>query len=144
MMMKMVWRFVAMAAAYLAFAGQISTDECVAAGISAAALMCLSLIAHRSHGIQFRFDPASTLRQAAAALPKLLTDTLALIPRLLRPGSRTGTMSQEFVANAGSNEDAAWWAVFTLSTSLPPNSFLITRLARPREVIIHRLAEPRQ
>lgn len=142
LMMKIVVQFVLLAAAYLAFAGQLSADECIAAVVTAAMITVLSLIAHRSHKLQFNFSLLVVTRQVTGVLPKLVTDTLTLIPRLLRSGWQTGMMSQEFVANASIPDDAAWWAMFTLTTSLPPNSYVISRLTRPGEVIMHRLAEP--
>jgi hypothetical protein len=144
MMIKLALRFVLIVAAYLAFAGQVSIDECVAAVASASAVTLLSLFAHRLHPTQFHFSPAVVACQVLAALPKLLTDSLAVIPRLVRGGWRAGTMSQEFVVRDGRDRDTAWWAVFTLATSLPPNSYVISRLARPGEVVMHRLAEQRR
>ena len=51
-----------------------------------------------------------------------------------------GVMSQTFVPDACAPRDPSWWAVFTLTTSLSPNTYLITRLSRPGEVVMHRLA----
>jgi hypothetical protein len=60
---------------------------------------------------------------------------------MLSGGWQTGGMSQEFVANAAAPQDVSRWAVFTLTVSAAPNGFLVTRLARSGEVVMHRLAE---
>jgi hypothetical protein len=44
-------------------------------------------------------------------------------------------MSREFVADSGKVDDPASWAVFMLTTSLLPNSYVVSRLARPGEVV---------
>jgi hypothetical protein len=137
MMMKMVIRFALLSIAYLVFAGQMSTDECVAAALSAAPLVGLWLFARSWQTLPLSIAPAVVLRLVLAAAPRLLTDSLKLLPRML--SGRTGEMSQEFVAGAGAPQDMSWWAVFTLTTSVSPNSYLITRLARPGEVVMHRL-----
>ena len=134
-------RFVLTIVAYLIFAGQVSLGESVAAFASAAAVTLLSLIAHRSRPPRFHFVPSVIATQLLGALPKLLTDSVSILPRLL--GTRTGTMSQEFLASPSHEHDPAWWAGFILTTSLPPNSYLVSRLSRPGEVIVHRLVEPR-
>ncbi|HEY0183043.1 MAG TPA: hypothetical protein VGC09_09575 [Rhodopila sp.] len=135
-------RFVLLAVTYLAFAGHLSGDECVAAVLAAATLTSASLAVHQRHAVRFRFAPATVARQVLQTLPKLVTDSLKLIPRMLLGGWRTGMMSQEFIGNARPADDAAWWAIFTLTTSLPPSSYVVSRLARPGEVIIHRLIGP--
>lgn len=141
MMMKVVIPFVLLSVAYLAFAGQMSADEGVAAVLSAALLVGLCLYARLwQTTLRFSIPPAVVVRLVLAAAPKLLTDSLKLIPWMLPGRRRTGGMSQEFVADAASPRDISWWAVFTLTVSAPPNSFLVTRLARPGEVVMHRLA----
>jgi hypothetical protein len=139
MMMKVVIRFALLSIAYLVFAGQMSTDECVAAVLSAALLVGLWRFARFWQTLPLSIAPAVVLRLVLAAAPKLLTDSLKLIPRML--SGRTGEMSQEFVAGAGAPRDISWWAVFTLTTSVSPNNYLITRLPRPGEVVMHRLVE---
>lgn len=140
MMMKVVIRFVLLSVAYLVFAGQVSADECVAAVLSSALLVGLWWFARFWQTLPLNIAPAVTLRMVLAAAPKLVTDSLRLVPRMLS-GWRTGTMSQEFVADAGAPQDISWWAVYTLTISVSPNLYLITRLARPGEVVMHRLAE---
>jgi hypothetical protein len=139
MMMKVVIRFVLLSIAYLVFAGQTSTDECVAAVLSAGLLIGLWLVARFWQTQPLSFAPAVVLRLVLAVAPKLLTDSLRLVPRML--SGRTGETSQEFVAGASAPQDVAWWAVFTLTTSVSPNNYLITRLPRPGEVVMHRLVE---
>jgi hypothetical protein len=138
-MMKVVIRFALLSIAYLVFAGQMSTDECVAAGLSAALLVGLWLFARFWQTLPLSIAPAVGLRLVLAAAPKLLTDSLKLIPRML--SGRTGEMSQEFAVDAGAPQDVSWWAVFTLTASVSPNSYLITRLARPGEIVMHRLVK---
>lgn len=134
--MKLVLVFPLMLALYLAFAGQMSRDEWVAGAVSALAVTALSMVAHRERSLRFHFRLTVVIRQVIGAAPKLLTDTLAVIPRFVG-GWHTGTMSQTFVRDG--DADPAWWAVFILTTSLPPNSFVISHLPRPGEVIVHRL-----
>jgi hypothetical protein len=131
-------RFALLAAAYLVFAGQASLDECVAAGIAAAGVTLLSLVRHPQSTPRFHFTPWIVASQVLAALPRLVIDSLVVLPRLVM--WRTGTMTQEFSAPDGRRHDSAWWAVHILATSAPPNSFVVSRLACPGEVIIHRLA----
>ena len=142
MMMKVVIRFALLAVAYLVFAGQLSVDECVAAALSAALLVCLWLLARFWQTLPLNVAPAVALRLILAAAPRLVTDSFTLAVRMLSGGRQTGVMSQEFVADAAAPQDMSWWAVFTLTRSVSPNSYLITRLARPGEVVTHRLVEP--
>jgi hypothetical protein len=142
MMMKVVIRFALLAVAYLVFAGQMSVDECVAAVLSAALLVGLWLFARFWQTVPLSIAPAAALRLILAAAPKLVTDSLKLVPRMLPGGWQTGVMSQERVADAGAPRDVSWWAVFTLTASVTPSSYLITRLTRPGEVVMHRLVGP--
>jgi hypothetical protein len=140
MMVKIVIRFLLLAAAYMALAGQMSIDEGVAAGLSAALLTSLSLLAASQQRLRFRFTPSVVARQIVTSLPNLLTDSLKLVPRFLGGDRHPGTMSQEFVADPAKSDDPAWWAMFMLTTSLPPNSYVVARLSRPGEAVMHRLA----
>jgi hypothetical protein len=139
MKMQAVIRFMLLGSIYLAFAGQTGADEWAAAALCAGFITLLSLLADRWQTMQFHFVPAVVLRQVLTALPRLVTDSARLVPRILRGGWQTGTMSQEFVDGPASPRDPAWWAVFTLTTSLPPNSYVIARLPAPNEIMIHRL-----
>ena len=140
--MKVVTRFALLSAAYLVFAGQTSADEGVAAVLSAALLVGLWVFARSWQTLPLSVSPAVVLRLVLAAAPKLVTDSLRLVPRMLPGGQQTGVMSQELVPDAGAPQDVSWWAVFTLTASVSPNTYVISRLARPGEVVIHRLAEP--
>jgi hypothetical protein len=142
MMMKVVIRLILLSVAYLVFAGQMSADECFAAVLSAALLVGLWLFARFWQTLPLSIAPAVVLRLVLAAVPKLVTDSLRLVPCMLSGRWQTGAMSQEFVADAGAPQDVSWWAVFTLTASVSPNIYLITRLARPGEVVMHRLAGP--
>jgi hypothetical protein len=142
MLMKGVTRFLLLAIAYLVFAGQMSVDECIAAAVSASLLVSLLLFARFWRTLPLSVVPAVALRLVLAAAPKLLTDSFSVAVRMLSGDWQSGVMSQEFVADAGAPQDVSWWAVFTLTTSVPPDSYLITRLARPGLVVMHRLAEP--
>ena len=141
MMMKVLIRFLLLAIAYLVFAGQMSTDECVAAVLCAALLVGLWYFARFWQTRPLSIPPALVLRLIWTAAPNLVTDSTTLIPRMLSGGWRTGVMSQEFAADAGAPQDVSWWAVFTLTVSVSPNAYLITRLARPGEVVMHRLVD---
>jgi hypothetical protein len=142
-MMKVVIRFAFLAAAYLVFAGQMSDDEGIAAALSAALLVGLWLFARFWQTLPLSVAPAVALRLVLGAAPKLVTDSFGVAIRMLSGDWQLGVMSKEFVADAGAPRDVSWWAVFTLTTSVAPNSYLITRLPRPGEVVMHRLAEPR-
>lgn len=142
MVMKLVIRFTSLAIAYLVFAGQMSIDECVAAVLTAALVVGLWFYARFWETLPLDVAPAVALRLVLSAAPKLVSGSFRLAVRMLSGDWRTGVISQEFVAAAGAPQDVAWWAVFTLTKSAPPNSFLITRLARPGEVAMHRLVRP--
>lgn len=141
--MKAGFLILVLAAAYLGFAGTTSTDEFVAAAIASVTLAIFSHFAHQAHRIQFRLLRTDIARQCLGVLPKLVTDSARLVPRLLSASFRGGETSQQFIDKDAPREDPGWWAVRILTTSAPPNSYIISRLSRPGEVILHKLASDR-
>ena len=139
--MKSVLWFALLVPVYLGFAGSFSLDEVVAGIAGAACVAVLSWLASRSHPVRFSLARWDIIRVCLGAVPTLVTDSARLLPRMLFGSDRPGTTSQEPLRTDAPREDPGWWAAQILATSVPPNSYVISRLSRPGDVIMHRLAD---
>jgi hypothetical protein len=134
-------KFALLFACYLLLAGQVSTDEVVAALCCAAAATAVSftipLIAKR----HFRFAGVPWGRVVGRTLLSLLTEVPAVALRLLRPQPAAGALQRWPLASGGDDPGtAARRAVVTLADSTAPNSYIVAVLAGRGELLVHCLA----
>ena len=132
---------------YLLLAGQVSTDEVVAAllcgGAATGISMSIPLIAER----HFRFVCIPWLRVFGSPLLSVLQDIPRIAIRLLLPNQPPGTVQRwPFTVSGDDRRSTAQRALVTLGASLAPNSYVIAILSGRGEMLVHRLlpAEPPQ
>jgi hypothetical protein len=146
-MVRIGAKFALLFGCYLLFAGQPGTDELVAALCCAAAAAALSFTVTSIAERHFRFAGVPWVRLAGRTLMALLTGTVLVGARLLRPRPGSGVLQRWPLATGGDDpRTAARRALVTLANSLTPNSYIVAVLGGRGEMLVHRLApsEPPQ
>jgi hypothetical protein len=124
---------------YLVVAGQTSTDEIVAAVMTAGAGTLLMIIERRVSARRLSFRQLPWLRTVADSAKALLIDPLRVTRSLASRPAPPGVIVREPFDPYSPDETAAGMrAVLALSKSIAPNAYVIEVL--PRELLLHRLS----
>lgn len=125
---------------YLLFAGQVSTDEIIAALCCAAAATAVSLTIPLVAERHFGFGGVPWFQLIRQACASLLSDVPRVALRLLRPHLPSGVLQRWPLVGTGDDpHTTARRALVTLANSLAPNSYVVTVLGGRGELLVHRL-----
>jgi multisubunit Na+/H+ antiporter MnhE subunit len=138
--------FMALFGLYLGLAGALAWAEIVAAALSSAIAVALSLWLHRAAERRFRLHPdwiVLSIRIARHVLGDCLIVTRALIAALARRRHITGVFRElRWETHEDPREAASLRAFVTIGISLAPNSYVVDVRADEQRLIIHHLVPP--
>lgn len=133
-------KFVLLSGLYLVLAGQVSTDEVIAALLAGAAATGLALAVPRVAARHFDFAGVPWARLLLATLRSLASETWQVGLRLLRPRPQGGRIVRwPLQAHGDRRQKAARRGLVTLGLSLTPNGYMLSVLPDREEVLVHQL-----
>lgn len=130
---------------YLVLAGQTSTDEAVAAAMTAVAASLLQIIEQRVSARRLAFRGISWLHIIGDSVRAMITDTLLVARALVSLSAPSGSIVREpFLSHGRDTAGHGLHAVLSLSKSIAPNAYVIEVLSARDELLEHRLSDARK